>query len=80
MMPKGQRFLFPFFKSAVCDNGGKAAVKASRSSVYLASSPEMAGVNGQYFDTNNKRADWPPTVMDADARQKLWEMVDEAIH
>ncbi|MFI6521818.1 SDR family NAD(P)-dependent oxidoreductase [Spirillospora sp. NPDC050679] len=38
--------------------------KASRSSVYLASSPEVEGVTGAYFDAKTRRADWPSGALD----------------
>ena len=77
MFPGFVRFLFPIFKLAVRDDGGKSAAKASRSSVYLASSPEVEGVTGKYFDTNCKEAAWSPAVMDAAIRQKIWETIEK---
>ncbi len=54
MLPRAMRWMFPVFKLMVRDDGGKSAAKASRSSIYLASSPEVEGVTGKYFDTNCK--------------------------
>lgn len=50
------------------------AEKAARSSIYLASSPEVEGLTGQYFNTNSKPAKWNPSVYDATIRKTLWEL------
>ncbi|MFN8433170.1 MAG: SDR family oxidoreductase [Anaerolineales bacterium] len=76
MLPRAMRWMFPIFKLAVREDGGKSATKASRSSVYLASSSEVEGVTGKYFDTNCKEAAWSPAVMDVSTREKLWNMVE----
>ncbi|MBI5954992.1 MAG: SDR family oxidoreductase [Chloroflexi bacterium] len=76
MLPGFMRFMFPLFKLAVRDDGGKSAAKASRSSVYLASSPKVEGVSGEYFDTNSTLVSWPPAVLDATTREKLWSIVE----
>ena len=76
MLPGFMRFVFPLFKLMVREDGGKSAAKASRSSVYLASSKDVEGVSGKYFDTNAKQADWPPAVLDASTRERLWTMIE----
>ena len=77
MLPRAMRWMFPIFKLAVREDGGKSAAKAARSSVYLASSPEVDGVTGKYFDTNCKEATWSPAVMDAANRERLWKIVEQ---
>lgn len=47
--------------------------RAARSSIYLASSPEVAGVTGTYFNTNSRRSAWPKPVLDRELRLKLWK-------
>ena len=54
MLPGLMRWLFPLFKWMTRPDGGKSASKAARSSIYLASSPEVNGVSGNYYDTNSK--------------------------
>ena len=75
MLPGIMRFIFPLFKLIVREDGGKSAAKASRSSVYLASSKDVEGVSGKYFDTNCNLKDPPSAALDADNREKLWEIV-----
>ncbi len=77
MLPRAMRWMFPVFKLMVRDDGGKSAAKAARSSVYLASSKEVEGVTGKYFDTNCKEAVWSPAVMDVSTREKLWKALEE---
>ncbi len=69
MLPGFMRLLWPLFKRVVREDGGQSAAKASRSSVYLATSAEVAGISGQYFDTNCKRVAWPKAVLDEESRQ-----------
>ena len=55
--------------------GGKVMTtkKAARSSIYLASSPEVEGVNGQYFDNNNKQVNSSKTSYDEGTQKRIWE-------
>lgn len=77
MAPFILRLLWPLFKLATRADGGQSAAKASRSSVYLASSTEVEGINGKYFDTNSKMVNWPVPVLDPSTRQHLWVMVEK---
>ena len=77
MLPGFMRFAFPLFKLVVRPDGGKSAAKASRSSVYLASSSEVEGLNGRYFDTHCKLSEWPTAVLDAATRESLWATVQQ---
>ncbi|MFN8414324.1 MAG: SDR family oxidoreductase [Anaerolineales bacterium] len=77
MFPRAMRWIFPVYKFMTRDDGGKSAAKASRSSVYLATSKEVEGMTGKYFDTNCKEAAWSPAVMNDIVRQKLWEVVEK---
>jgi retinol dehydrogenase 14 len=47
--------------------------KAARSSIYLASSPEVEGVNGKYFDNNNKQIKSSKTSYDEESQKRIWE-------
>lgn len=79
MMPGLSRLAWPLFRWMMRPDGGKSAAKASRSSVYLASSPEVEGVTGKYYDTNSKLTAWPAPVLDARTRQQVWTIVEQAI-
>ena len=47
--------------------------KAARSSIYLASSPEVEGVNGKYFGNNNKQVKSSKTSYDEETQKRIWE-------
>ncbi len=77
MSPFILRLMWPLFRLMIRPDGGQSAAKASRSSVYLASSPEVESVNGTYFDTKSKIAAWPKAVLDPAVRHKLWMIVEQ---
>lgn len=56
------------------------AEKAARSSIYLASSPEVEGVTGQYFNTNSKNVRWNATVYDDQIRAAVWAISEQLTH
>lgn len=77
MFPTLMRPIWPMFKWFVRDDGGKSAAKASRSSVYLASSDEVERISGRYYNSNCKSIDWPKPVLDPAVREKMWATVEE---
>lgn len=79
ILPRMMRPTFPLFK-LVRPDGGKSAAKASRSSVFLATSAEVSGVTGAYFDTNCARVEWPSAVLDDSVRKATWDAVQLIAH
>lgn len=77
MFPKVMRWMFPLFKLMTRPDGGKSAAKASQSSVYLASSAEVEGITGKYFNPKCKEAIMPKVVLDLEIRQNLWAVVHQ---
>ena len=51
--------------------------KAARSSIYLASSPEVEGVSGGYFEPPNKRVKSSKASYDEAAQERVWEISAE---
>jgi NAD(P)-dependent dehydrogenase (short-subunit alcohol dehydrogenase family) len=51
--------------------------KAARSSIYLASSPEVEGVSGGYFEPPNKRVKSSKASYDEAAQERAWEISAE---
>jgi retinol dehydrogenase 14 len=51
--------------------------KAARSSIYLASSPEVEGVNGGYFEPSHKRVKSSKSSYDELAQKWIWDMSAE---
>ncbi|MFI1462977.1 SDR family NAD(P)-dependent oxidoreductase [Nocardia carnea] len=56
--------------------GRRALVRATRSSVYLASSPEVEEVHGRYFNSKAAPARWPDAVLDKNTRRVVWELCE----
>ncbi len=56
------------------------AEKAARSSIYLASSPEVEAITGQYFNTSSKNVKWPKVVYDDAVRLAIWEYSEQLAH
>ena len=51
--------------------------KAARSSIYLASSPEVEAVSGGYFEPPNKRVKSSKASYDRTAQEQVWEISAE---
>lgn len=75
MLPKAMRWMFPIFKLMTRPDNGKSAAKASQSSIYLASSMEVEGVTGKYFNPKGKETEMPKIVFDSEVRHNLWAMI-----
>ena len=73
MLPPLMRLALPLIKLA----SRSAPENAARSSIYLASSPEVEGVTATYFNTKGKRAAWSKDLLDPEKRQYIWE---QAVH
>ncbi len=57
---------------------GDSVAAGARTSVYLATSPEVKGISGKYFD--NCAVDRPaPQVMDSELARQLWEWTGNAV-
>lgn len=56
--------------------GHRALLKATRSSVYLASSPEVRETSGTYFNSKVTPTPWPDAVLDETTRNTIWELCE----
>jgi NAD(P)-dependent dehydrogenase (short-subunit alcohol dehydrogenase family) len=54
--------------------------KAARSSVHLATSPDLQKVTGAYFNAKARRADWPASVLDQHNREAVWTLCERLSH
>lgn len=75
MLPLLIRPMFPLFKMIVRPDNGKSAKKASRSSVYLATSKEVENLTGVYCDKNVHLKAMPEVVTNDYNRKYIWEKV-----
>jgi NAD(P)-dependent dehydrogenase (short-subunit alcohol dehydrogenase family) len=57
----------------------KSAKEGAQTSIYLASSPEVEGVSGKYFD-NSKPVPSSPESYDEAVASKLWELSEKITH
>lgn len=48
--------------------------RSARSSIYLASSPEVEQLNGRYFNQKCQQVKWPKSVLDKNTRNVIWEL------
>lgn len=53
--------------------GHQALIKATRSSAYLATSPEVRNANGAYFNAKAIATPSPDAVLDERTRNTIWE-------
>jgi NAD(P)-dependent dehydrogenase (short-subunit alcohol dehydrogenase family) len=53
--------------------------KAASSSIHLASSPDLEGVTGKYFNARAREVDWPSSVLDRVSREAVWGLCAELV-
>lgn len=70
-LPGPMKLMYPFFRLFFRDDGGRSAERASRSTVWAATSPDLIGVTGAYFDTNAQRQPLHPTAHDPDVHARI---------
>jgi NAD(P)-dependent dehydrogenase (short-subunit alcohol dehydrogenase family) len=66
-----QALLFKILKMLM-----KPTVEAAQNSIYLASSDEVKGITGKYFD-NKKTKDVSPNAKDVQLQKGLWELSEK---
>lgn len=80
MVPLYLRPLFPLIKLILFKpDNGQSAKKASRSSVYLATSAEVENKTGLYCNKYVQIVEMPKVVTDEKNRKYLWKYVNELI-
>jgi NAD(P)-dependent dehydrogenase (short-subunit alcohol dehydrogenase family) len=55
---------------------GKSPEQGARTSIYLATSPEVAGISGKYF-SEQQEVESSQASYDTEAQQRLWELSEE---
>ena len=53
-LPGPMKVMLPLFRLMFREDGGRSAAKASRSTVWAATSPALDGVRGRYYDAKTK--------------------------
>jgi NAD(P)-dependent dehydrogenase (short-subunit alcohol dehydrogenase family) len=71
ILPAGMRMLWPVFR--LIQRLGSPE-KVARTSIYLASAPEVANITGQYFESSTRPKDLSPEVIEQAKQEKTWEL------
>ena len=77
-LPGPMKLMMPLMKLMFRDDGGKGAAKAARSTIWAATTPELDGVTGHYFDTNSKEQKLHPTGYDPDVQAAIVRVIENA--
>jgi hypothetical protein len=72
MMPGVLRLIWPVFKLMTRPDEGKSVAEAAFSSIHLASSPDVEGVNGEYRDSKREVTPWLKPVLEEATRRGMW--------
>lgn len=75
-LPGPMKLMYPFFKFFFKEDGGKSAAKAARSTIWGATTTELNGITGQYFDTNTKKQKLHPTAYDASVQTQIINIIN----
>lgn len=78
-LPGALKIMYPLFKFLFKDDGGKSAEKAARSSIWGATSRELNGVTGRFYDTNVKEQKLHPSAYDRSVQQRILAEIDKAV-
>ena len=70
-LPGVMKVMLPFFRLFFAEDGGKSAAKAARSTIWAATSPELKGVSGHYYDTHSQEQPLHPTAYDASVQEHI---------
>ncbi len=77
-LPGVMKLMYPLFRLLFKEDGGKSAKKAARSTIWGATSAELDGVTGRYFDTESKEQKLHPTAYDPEVQARILTVFDGA--
>jgi NAD(P)-dependent dehydrogenase (short-subunit alcohol dehydrogenase family) len=75
-LPGLMKLMYPLFRLMFRDDGGKSAKKAARSTIWAATTPDLEGVTGRYFDTNSKEQKLDPTAYDPQVQNRILATIE----
>jgi NAD(P)-dependent dehydrogenase (short-subunit alcohol dehydrogenase family) len=75
-LPLFMQPFYPVFKQFMKADNGESAAKAARSSIYLASHPEVQGKTGIYVNTSVKQVPFPAQALDPHNREVIWALCE----
>ena len=76
LLPPGMRLFWPLFR--LVQRSGSPE-RGARTPVFLASAPEAAAVNGQYFENSTRPKTLHPEMLDTDLQEKAWELAGRLV-
>ena len=75
-LPGAMKLLLPLFRLMFKEDGGKSAAKAAKSTIWGATTPQLDGVTGRYFDTHTKEQKLHPTAYEAAVQDRIVAIAD----
>ena len=75
-LPNVMKLMYPLFRLLFKEDGGKSAKEAARSTIWGATSSELDGVTGRYFDTNSKEQKLHPTAYDSQVQDSILAVIE----
>ena len=79
-LPGAFKIMYPLFKFMFKEDGGKSARKAAKSTIWGATSPDLNGVTGRFYDTNVKEQKLNPSAYDESVQQRILDEIELAAH
>jgi len=75
-LPGMMKLMLPFFRLFFKEDGGKSAAHAARSTIWGATTQELDGVTGLYFDTNMKEQSLHTTAYNNMIQNAIIELIN----
>jgi len=77
-LPGAMKLMYPLFRLLFREDGGKSAAQAAKSTIWGATSPDLEGVSGAYFDTHSTQRDLHPTAYDPKVQAVIRAAIEDA--
>ena len=77
-LPGPMKLMYPLFRLMFAEDDGKSAAKAAKSTIWAATSPDLEGVTGRYFDTHTKERPLHPSAYEPDVQARILATIEEA--
>jgi len=77
-LPGCMKIMMPFFRCFFKEDGGKSAAKAASSTIWGATSSELDGVTGRYFDTSSKEKKLHPTAYKSEVKAAILAVIESS--
>lgn len=75
-LPGPMKLMYPLLKLFFVDDGGKGAARAAQSTIHAATSPDLEGVTGAYFDTNCVEQAVHPSAHDPEVQTRIARLLE----